>query len=236
MTNRRSRAQRDEVIKLGGVDASGGGRSAHLPEDEGPYTFIVDKGEDRVGKDSGKRTLNWRCTVTKGGYKGKHVYHNTSLQPQALFNLKQMMIACGVDPNRDRKVSQILTVLKGKSFQAYVADDEYNGRLKSVIDEFVLEGEEVDDDDAEDDEDEPDDDEAEEDEDDEEEEEDEEPTPPARRSRAAPARAAASSRNGAVATAPTRSRSRAAAAPARPRRRPADEDDEDLDDIELDDL
>lgn len=236
MTNRRTRASRDEVIRLKGVDASGGGRSAHLPDDEGPYTFVVVKGEDRLGKDSGKRTINWQCKVSVGGYKGKNVYHNTSLQPQALFNLKQMMIACGVDPDRDRKVSAILTALKGKTFQAYVVDDEYNGKLKSIIDEFVLEGEDIEDDDAEDDEDEDEDEES----DDDEEEEDEEPAPVSRRRAARPA-AAAPSRNGrAAAAAPARTRARAAAAtaPTRRRRAPVEEEDEDedLDDIELDDL
>lgn len=240
MTNRRStraRGRSEDTVDLRGVEAGGGRRSAHLPEEEGPFTFVIDQVSRKEGKDSGKAYLDLRCKVYSGRYKGKVVWHNCSLQPQALFNLRQVMEACGLDAEKVFRIPVLIRTLTGKRFKAEVEDDEYNGKVKSVLSEFIIDQPDGDEDEDEDGEEE---DEEEDEDDEEDEEEDEDEEPPARARRRAPARAparaAAPSRNGTRA-APARTRA-AAAAPARSSRRraPADDDDEDLDEIDLEDL
>jgi hypothetical protein len=234
---RRRRSEDDDVVDLRGVEAGSGRRAAHLPEEEGPYNFVVDDVTEEVGNDSGKKYLNVRVKVRDGDYKGKVVYHNCSLQPKALFNLRSLMEACKLDAEKRFKIRDLIRQLKGKTFSAEVEDDEYNGKVKSIIAEFVIPSarskrvaQAADDDDEEDEEDENvEDDEDEDVDEDDEDEEEEAPAAPARRRRA---QAASNGRS----SAPAKARAGAAS---RTRSRKAaddDEDDEDLDDIELDDL
>lgn len=222
-----------------------GGRSAHVPEAQ--YHFVIDSAELKEGKDSGKDYIQVKAAIDTGKYKGKAIFHSCSLQPQALFNLRQLMDACEMAPGRFDPV-KLCRQLKGKKFSAFVEDDEYNGRTKSVIADFVLPGE--------DDEDEDDDEEEEDEEEDDEEEEEEAPRRgrAASRTRAAAAPARGSSRGNTKASDTSRARgsSRATASSRRTssstssakssrgrtarRRQNDDEDDEELDDIELDDL
>lgn len=219
MTNRRaSRRDNDPVLDFDGVDAwTGGGRSAHLPMEENPFRFKITKGEPKIGQDSKKPYILWTCVVESGEHRGKKVLHNTTLQPQALGNLKGLIEACGVRP-KSARASLVIKSLTGKSFRANVMDDEYNDKVKSVIDEYVIGGKRaapVDDDEDEDEDDV-------EDEDEDEEEEEEAPPSRARRTSRASSRATASSRSS------NGRRSRATVV--------EDDDDEDLDDLELDDL
>lgn len=195
-------------VSFKGVEGGGGKRSAHLPEDGGPYTFLIADATEGEGQDSGKAYINVKARVSKGEYRGKTVYHICSLQKKALFNLRNIMTACGMDPGeRTFDSVKICKALKGKTFQADVEDDTYNGKTKSVLSEFVFDApttkrkRAADDDDEEDEE--------------EEEEDEEEEEKPARRSRTKVTTKSASKRKA---------------------RDEDEDDDEDLDDIDLDDL
>ena len=255
----RARRRGDDVVDFKGVNAGGGGRSAHLPEDEGPYLFRIKKGERKEGEDSGKPYINWLCVVDKGPYKGKKVYNITSLNPKALWNLRGMMEASGINPgDRSMNVAAIIKRLTNKTFQAEVEDDEYNDKVKSKIAEYVVA---VKDDDVDDE----DDDDEEEDEEEEDEEEDEpaprrgkaKVTPKPRSRKAAPVEddedeeeedeeddeeeeepPAKKSRASARSTTKAASspRSSKSSRSARRSKKVEDDDDEDLDDIDLDDL
>lgn len=253
----RSRRRGDDVVDFKGVQVGGGGRSAHLPEEEGPYVFRVKKGERKEGEESGKPYINWLCVVDKGPYKGKKVYNITSLNPKALWNLRGMMEAAGINPgDRSMNVAAIIKRLTNKTFQAEVEDDEYNGNVKSKIAEYVVavKDDDVDDEDDEDEE------------EDEEEEEEDEPaprrgkakvTPKPRSRKAAPVeddededeeeeeededeeeeppakKSRGSARSSSKASSTRRSSKSSRSAK---RSKVEDDDDEDLDDIDLDDL
>lgn len=235
-TPRRSRRD-DDVVDLRGVEAGSGRRSAHLPVEDGPYKFEVAAVKVAEGKDSGKKYLDVQARVVAGPYKGKKVYHSCSLQPKALFNLKNLMQACGVEAERAFKIPVLIKTLTGKKFTAEVEDDEWNDKVKSVISEFILDApakksrraRDEEDEDEEEEEDEEEDEEEEDEEDEEEDDEDEEEEEPVK-TRKARSTSKTTAKTKTKAKAPSRSRGRRRAAD------DEDEDDEDLDDIELDDL
>lgn len=103
--------------------------------------------------------------VTKGQDKGARVYENYSLAENALWKLKGMLQAIGM--KCDGKVQLDLDKLIGKICIVSVIDDEYNGQVRSRVQECrklaaVAEDEDDDDEDDIDDEDDEDDEEEEE--------------------------------------------------------------------------
>jgi hypothetical protein len=179
-----------------------GGRSAHFPE--GDYLFKVVKHEIRKTKDGKSRYISWQMqAVAPKKFKGKTQYHITSLKPDALWNLRNLIFACTGKNVAGKVANFVPESLYGKIFAGTTEDDIYvknegedNEKeiIKSVLADIYPraeydeanssdddeEDEDDDDEDDEVDEDEDEEDEEEEDEDDEEDEEDEEdePEPP----------------------------------------------------------
>ena len=64
------------------------------------------------------------------------MYHNTSLQPQALFNLKQVLIALGVEvPNSVMKLN--LDEVVGRKCYVEVEHEVYEGKKRARIIDFL---------------------------------------------------------------------------------------------------
>ena len=123
--------------KRGGisVDFSGvesGGRA--IPDDD--YLLEVVSCEEKEGRESGAIYLAWKYKVADGVYKGATVYDNTSLSPQALWRLKRLLEAMGIQA--DGKMSLDLNSYKGKRVLATIANEEYNGKQKPRIVEFLF--------------------------------------------------------------------------------------------------
>ncbi len=76
------------------VDFSGveEGRARVKP---GDYTLRVKKVELKKG-DSGKDYINLTCVIVGGKSDGTTLYHTCSLQPQALWNLRNTLVAMGL--------------------------------------------------------------------------------------------------------------------------------------------
>lgn len=68
---------------------------ASLPE--GDFLFEVDDVEQKTSENSGNDYLSITFKVGEGEFKGKKVWHNCSLQPQALFNLRGVLEALGFE-------------------------------------------------------------------------------------------------------------------------------------------
>src|SRR5690606_25506002 len=77
------------VIDFSQVDEGG----SRIPA--GEYVVKVAKAEIRNG-ESGYQYISWTLEIISGEYKGKKAYHNTSLKPEALFNLRNFLTALGV--------------------------------------------------------------------------------------------------------------------------------------------
>ena len=77
------------------VDFSDTESQASLPE--GDFLFEVDEVEQKTSENSGNDYLSITFKVAEGEFKGKKVWHNCSLQPQALFNLRGVLEALGFE-------------------------------------------------------------------------------------------------------------------------------------------
>lgn len=111
------------IVKVDFSNVSEGG-GFRVPA--GEYIVKVKNVEQKVGQDSGKPYLNWELEIISGdkSAKGKTLYYKTSLQPQALFNLRNVLIALGVDvPKKAMNID--LAKLKGKIMGVIVDDDEF---------------------------------------------------------------------------------------------------------------
>lgn len=65
--------------------------------EEGDYALIVDDVEKKESENSGADYLAITFKIKDGPFEGKKVYHNCSLQPQALFNLRGVLEALGFE-------------------------------------------------------------------------------------------------------------------------------------------
>jgi hypothetical protein len=159
-------------VDFSGVDKEirSGGRAAHVPE--GDYLAKPVNAELRKSEKSGSRYLSWRFQVIEPKkFKGKTLYDRTSLKPDALWNLRNLIHAA-IGKNVAGKVLNLdPEVVYGKPLMITVEDDEYEGKIRSQIVDYqpkdkYNEAEEADDEEDEDDE-------TEEEEEEEEDEEDE---------------------------------------------------------------
>ncbi len=154
------------------VDFSGTSTRARVPE--GDYLVKVLEITEEEGQDSGKPYLAWNLEITTGKFAGKRLKHITSLQPQALFNLRNTLEALNVEvPD---SVSDIdLDALEGLEMGVGVEVETYQGNKQSkVVDVFPEEELEETDEDEEEANEEEAEEETEEEEDEDEEDEDEE--------------------------------------------------------------
>jgi hypothetical protein len=100
----------------------------------GEYAAKIVKGE--VKKSSkGKPMISWELKGVTGDAKGKKLYHNTSLQPQALFNLRNMLVACGIKVPKSAIVVDTEQMV-GKTVGITVDEEEYKGKMRPRIVEF----------------------------------------------------------------------------------------------------
>ncbi len=116
--------------RLLSVDMRGVDVRKILPEDD--YLVKVEEVTEEVGETSGKPYLLWRLKVAEGEYEGTTLYHKTSLQPQALFNLKGTLIALGVSvPNSVLNLD--LDKMEGLEMGVSVEKGTHDGKPKNEI-------------------------------------------------------------------------------------------------------
>ena len=166
---KKSRAKKN-VLKVDFTNVEPGGK---VPEGDYPVRVREVTVEE---SSSGNPYLKWVFEIIDGRYKGRILYHNTSLQPQALFNLRNTLEALGMEVPQ-AVVELDLDNLVGLKAAVSVEIEVYQGKEKSrVVEVFPLEDlvEDEDDEDGEDEDYEDGDDEDDEDEDDEDEDDEDE--------------------------------------------------------------
>jgi hypothetical protein len=159
-------------IDFSGVDQEirSGGRAAHVPE--GDYLAKPVNAELRKSEKSGSKYISWRFQVVEPKkFKGKTLYDRTSLKPDALWNLRNLIHAALGKNIAGKVVNFDPEQIYGKVVMITAEDDEYEGKVRSSIVDYqpkdkYEEGDEDEDEEGEDD------DEEEEEEEDEEEDED----------------------------------------------------------------
>jgi hypothetical protein len=90
--------------------------------------------------------FKWVFEITEGKYKGKKLFTNTSHNPAALWNLKNLLVALGVEVP-DGEMEFDLEEFVDMEVTLVVDEDEYNGKPQSrVVDYYPSEGRGSDDD------------------------------------------------------------------------------------------
>ena len=109
---------------------------------EGEYIVTVDEVSVEESQQ-GNQYLKWVFKVIDGPQKNSKIYHNTSLLPQSLFNLKNLLIALGV-PVPDKAFQLNLDECEGCNCGVTVTHETYDGKKRSrVTDVFPLDASDV---------------------------------------------------------------------------------------------
>lgn len=115
------------------VDFSDTESQASLPE--GDFLFEVDEVEQKTSENSGNDYLSITFKVAEGEFKGKKVWHNCSLQPQALFNLRGVLEALGFEVPQGVMELDPADMI-GESCGGTVQLEVYEGKKRPRIVEF----------------------------------------------------------------------------------------------------
>ncbi len=122
---RKGRSSSSVNVDLSGVEAS---RKA-IPE--GTYEVVVNEATQKDSRD-GNPMISFEFEVAEGAHKGVKLYENCSLQPQALFKLKSVLMALGMDiPNKAFDLN--LRDLVGLTCEVEVGHEVYEGKKRARI-------------------------------------------------------------------------------------------------------
>ena len=123
--------RRGRIVSVDFTDVESGGKI-----DDGEYICTVEEVEEKES-ESGNEYLNWKLK-TEGG---STLYHITSLQPQALFNLKNTLEACGMEVPQSAFDVDLDSVI-GAEVGVIVENETYQGKRRPrVVDLFSPDGE-----------------------------------------------------------------------------------------------
>ena len=123
--SRNGRSSSSVNVDLSGVEAS---RKA-IPE--GTYGVVVNGATQKDSRD-GNPMIAFEFEVTEGAHKGAKLYENCSLQPQALFKLKSVLMALGMDiPNKAFDLNP--RDLVGLTCEVEVGHEVYEGKKRARI-------------------------------------------------------------------------------------------------------
>lgn len=102
----------------------------------GGYVLSVTSVEKKRSESSGNEYLSWEFKIAEGKHKGKKVWDNTSLQPQALWRLRNLFEAMGVEIE-DGEVEVDLDDLEGETVGAEIENEKYQGKDKARVTNFI---------------------------------------------------------------------------------------------------
>lgn len=136
MAKRTTRRKAGNSVK---VDFEGVDVRVLLPE--GMYEAVVDE-VSMEEKEKGKPYLAWKFKTVDDDPKfdGKALYNNTSLQPQSLWVLATLLDCLGVD-RPDGPMDLDLEGMVGLEIMLQVEHEEYEGKTKSKVVDFMAAGE-----------------------------------------------------------------------------------------------
>jgi len=100
---------------------------------EGIHRVRVNKITQEISEKSAKPYLAWELR-TSDGYT---LYHNTSLQPQSLFSLKNVLLALGYEVP-DAVLRLDLRALTGREAYVEVIHEVYEGKKRARIVQFLM--------------------------------------------------------------------------------------------------
>lgn len=111
---------------------------------EGWVPVNVFRHKIRKGKDSGENYIEWELAVQLEGFEKRKLWTNSSLQPQALWNLKKFLECIKGEKIPEGPIEFDPPDLYGKALQVKIEHEEYGGRTRErVVDFAPAEGVEI---------------------------------------------------------------------------------------------
>jgi hypothetical protein len=125
----KKRAKRSSTLRIPGMkDVEG---KIRLPEGE----YLVKVHEVTEEEGTAAPYFKWKLMVAEGPKKGGILYFNTSLAVQALWNLRSLLEALGVDVPDDETEMDTDDFL-GREMMVSVEHESYEGKKQSKIADF----------------------------------------------------------------------------------------------------
>lgn len=109
----------------------GGGGGVKIPE--GDYPGKILEGEFHTSEEKGSSGIKWVFQITKGKYKGKKLRGYTSLKPEALWSLRNLIHAATGKNVAGKALNLDIDKLVGKAVGLAVQDNEYKKDGKTKI-------------------------------------------------------------------------------------------------------
>lgn len=125
----RNRKSSSVSLDLSGVETN---RKA-IPE--GQYTVVVNSAE-MAESQAGNPMIKFEFEVTDGKNKGAKLYENCSLQPNALFKLKSLLIGLGFSIPK-KAFDLDLNELVGLTCDVEVGHEKYEGKVRARILSYI---------------------------------------------------------------------------------------------------
>jgi len=127
------RKVKTNVVKVDFTDTD---KRVLLPE--GDYRFRVAEVTQEVGADSGKDYLKWVLAVIDDDEKlnGQKLYYQTSLQPQSLWVLRDLLEALGVETAQDEFEIDLDDVIDREAV-ASVFHERWEGKDRSKVSQIT---------------------------------------------------------------------------------------------------
>lgn len=122
--------KRKKTVRLNFKDA----KSNRVPE--GEYPAKVTSAEIATSKSSGEDYIAWQFEVSDGEHEGKVLYLNTSLQPQALFRVRELLECFGTEVPEGAMDLDPEDYI-GCEAELSVTEDEYEGRRQSKVTDYA---------------------------------------------------------------------------------------------------
>lgn len=129
MRDKKSARRKSGTLRIPGMkDVEG---KIKLPEGE----YVVEVSEVTEEEGNAAPYFKWKFKVCEGDCTGGMLFYNTSLATQALWNLRSLMEALGVDvPDDDEEID--IEEFIGKTLMVTVEHDTYEGKKQSKIVDF----------------------------------------------------------------------------------------------------
>lgn len=98
---------------------------------DGRYPAIVAVVEEKTSAKD-KPYISWQFEIAEGEYKGRKMFNNTSLQPQALWKVKETIVALGI-PIKGNKIKINDNDLIGLTCDLMIGQREWEGQMRNEV-------------------------------------------------------------------------------------------------------
>lgn len=120
-----------ETIDFSGVPQEIGARAKHIPPGDYAVKIVSVEKKWKNNDKSNPAYFSWKFQVAEGPEKGAPLYFITSLKPEALFNLRNLIFAAKGKNVAGKAVAFDPESLVGSRVLCTVEDDEYEGKIRS---------------------------------------------------------------------------------------------------------